>query len=87
MSKCLSCGNTTNFNVWCTLSKVLEVELDENDKVSSVAGEPEEEGLQDEEEYWVLDDDIEFAMVSCAWCGSRNVTTGISDIEGTKKPT
>ena len=85
MSKCLSCGNTTNFNVWCTLSKVLEVELDNDDKVQAVLGEPEEEELREEEEYWVLEDDIEFAMVSCAWCGSRNVITGLPGEKGTKK--
>ena len=73
MAKCLSCGNITNFNIWCTLSKVLEVELDGNEKISGVIGEPEDENLREEEDYWVLEDDLEFAMVSCAWCGSRNV--------------
>lgn len=73
MAKCLNCGNSTNFNIWCTISKVLEVELDDRERLKNVLGEPEEEELQDEEEYWFPDDDLELSMVSCAWCGSRNV--------------
>lgn len=73
MAKCLSCGNTTNFNVWCTISKVLEVELDGEERLRDVIGEPEDESLVSDEEYWVLGEDLEFALVSCAWCGSRNV--------------
>ena len=73
MAKCLSCGNTTNFNVWCKISRVLEVELDESEKVMAVIGEPEDEELQSQEEYFILDDDLELSMVGCAWCGSNNV--------------
>ena len=54
MAKCLDCGNTANFNVWCSVSKVLEVELDGQERLMNVIGEPEDETLQDEEEYWVL---------------------------------
>ena len=74
MAKCLNCENTTNFNVWCKVTKVLEVELDSDENIKTVIGEPEDEELQDEEEYWILDEAIELAMVSCAWCGSRNIT-------------
>ena len=73
MAKCLSCGNTTNFNVWCKVSKVLEVELDDAEKIRAVVGEPESEELQAQEEYWLLDDDMELSMVNCAWCQSTNV--------------
>ncbi|MDT8316836.1 MAG: hypothetical protein RQ824_02455 [bacterium] len=73
MAKCLSCGNTTNFNVWCKISRVLEVELDEFENVRAVIGEPEDEELQGQEEYFILDDDLELSMVSCAWCGSNNI--------------
>ena len=73
MAKCLSCENRTNFNVWCTVSKVLEVELDNEERLKDVIGEPEDDKFQDEEEYWVLGDDLEFSMVSCAWCGSGNI--------------
>ena len=73
MAKCLDCGNTANFNVWCSVSKVLEVELDTQERLTNVIGEPEDETLQDEEEYWVLGDDLEFSLVSCAWCGSKKI--------------
>lgn len=85
MAKCLNCNNTTNFNVWCKVSKILEIELDENERMKNVLGEPEEEMLRDEEDYWILEDDLEFAMVSCAWCGSRNVVTEKPIDELTKK--
>jgi len=75
MAKCLSCGNSSNFNVWCRITKVLEVELDEDENLRDVIGEPEDEEFQDQEEYWAIDDVLELAMVSCAWCGSRNVMT------------
>lgn len=82
MAKCLNCDNKTNFNVWCTVSKILEVEFDNNEKIKNIMGEPEEEELQDQEEYWVLNDDLEFAIISCAWCNSKNVQVDhpISDI-------
>lgn len=73
MAKCLNCGNTSNFNTWCTISKVLEIELDGEERLREVIGEPEDESLQNDEEFWVLGDDLEFALVSCAWCGSKNV--------------
>ncbi len=73
MAKCLNCGNTTNFNVWCTISKILEVELDEQERIKEVLGEPEDEELRNQEECWVAEDDLELAMVNCAWCGSTNV--------------
>ena len=73
MAKCLSCGNNRNFNVWCRVTKVLEVELDEEENVRDVIGEPEDEEFEGQEEYWAIDDVLELAMVSCAWCGSRNI--------------
>lgn len=85
MAKCLSCGNTTNFNIWCTISKILEVELDDQERIKDVIGEPEGEELQDEEECWVVEDDLEFAMVSCAWCGSKNILVEKSLTGTTKK--
>ncbi len=72
MAKCRSCGNTKNFNIWCQIKKILEVELDDNNQLISIVGEPEDENLS-EEEITVADNDIEFAMVSCAWCGSTDI--------------
>ncbi len=72
MAKCRNCGNTTNFNVWCNIKKILEVEIDENNNLMAVVGEPENYELR-EEEVSIVDDDLEFAMVSCAWCGSTDI--------------
>ena len=85
MAKCLSCGNTTNFNVWCNVSKVLEVELDSSERIKDVIGEPEDEELQDMEEYRVLEDDLEFAMVGCSWCGGKDVLVDKSYVNLLKK--
>lgn len=73
MAKCLKCGNTTNFNVWCTVSKVLEVEINEKEEMVAVMGEPEDSELKNSEEVWVMEDDLEFSLVGCAWCGSDQV--------------
>lgn len=72
MAKCRSCGNTTNFNVWCTIRKILEVELDSKNNLLNVVGEPEDESLQSEE-IMIADGDAQFAMVNCAWCGSEDI--------------
>lgn len=72
MAKCRQCGNTTNFNVWCNIKKILEVKLDENNNLYAVVGEPEDENLKGEE-ISIADDDIEFAIVNCAWCGSTDI--------------
>lgn len=72
MAKCRKCGNTTNFNVWCNIRKILEVELDENNNIYAVVGEPEDEALKGEE-ISVADGDLEFSMVNCAWCGSDDI--------------
>lgn len=85
MARCLGCGNTTNFNVWCSVSKVLEVELDSQEKLKDVIGEPEDDALKNDEEFWVLGDDLEFSMVSCAWCGSNKVMIEKSLPPGMKK--
>lgn len=54
------------------MRKILEVELDEKNNLVTVIGEPENENLR-EEEISIADGDIEFAMVSCAWCGSSDI--------------
>jgi hypothetical protein len=72
MAKCRQCGNTTNFNVWCNIRKILEVELDENNNLYAIVGEPVDEALKGEE-ISIVDGDIEFAIVSCAWCGSTDI--------------
>ncbi len=72
MAKCKRCGNTKNFNIWCQIKKILEVELDENNQLIAIVGEPEDEDLR-EEEIMVADNDIEFAIVNCAWCGSNDI--------------
>lgn len=72
MAKCKNCGNTTNFNVWCEIRKIMEVELDETNNLIGIVGEPENENLI-QEEIRIVDGDIEFAMVSCAWCGSTKI--------------
>jgi len=79
MAKCRQCGNTTNFNVWCNIRKILEVELDENNNLYAVVGEPEEEAFQSDE-VTICDNDIQFSMVNCAWCGSDDI-----DFEKEKK--
>ena len=73
MARCLRCGNTPRFNVWCSIHKVLEVELDENEEVVEVVGEPEDEALQQLEEIHLLEDDLAFSMVNCSVCGSQEV--------------
>lgn len=78
MAKCRVCGNTTNFNVWCNVKKILEVELDKDNNLTAVIGEPEDEALHSEE-ITIADGDVAFSMVSCAWCGSEDI-----DLEGEK---
>ena len=73
MAKCLSCGNTTHFNVWCSIQKVLEVEINEKEEVLEIAGEPEDASLHSLEEIELMEDDLAFSMVSCAWCGSKAI--------------
>jgi hypothetical protein len=73
MARCLRCGNTTRFNVWCSIQKVLEVELDEREEVVQIIGEPEDEYLQQLEDVELLEKDLAFSMVSCAVCGSGEV--------------
>ncbi|HEX16485.1 MAG: hypothetical protein DRG33_01240 [Deltaproteobacteria bacterium] len=73
MARCLRCGNTTRFNVWCSIQKVLEVELNEEEEVVEIIGEPEDEGLQQLEDIHLMEDDLAFSMVSCAVCGSREI--------------
>lgn len=73
MPTCRRCGNTSHFNVWCSIQKVLEVELEESGELMEIVGEPEDETLQNMEEIELMEDDLAFAMVSCAWCGSKDV--------------
>lgn len=76
VARCRNCGNRTNFNVWCNVKKILEVELDENNNLFVVVGEPEDQSLQSEE-ITIADGDVQFSMVNCAWCGSEDI-----DFEG-----
>ena len=73
MAKCLRCGNTSHFNMWCSIQKVLEVELDEHDGVKEIIGEPEDENLHGLEDVELMEADLNFSMVSCAWCGSKEI--------------
>jgi len=79
MARCLRCGNTTRFNVWCSIQKVLEVELDENEEVIAILGEPDDEGLQELEEIDLMEGDLVLSMVNCAVCGSREIELGEGD--------
>lgn len=73
MARCLKCGNTSRFNVWCSIQKVLEVELDEEEELMEVVGEPEDEYLQQLEDIRLMEGDLAFAMVNCAVCGSKEI--------------
>jgi hypothetical protein len=73
MAKCLRCGNTTRFNMWCSIQKVLEVEVNEKGELIEICGEPEDERLRGLEDIVLLDEDLTFGMVSCAWCGSKEI--------------
>jgi predicted nucleic-acid-binding Zn-ribbon protein len=73
MAKCLRCGNTSHFNLWCSIQKVLEVELDEHEGVVEIIGEPEDESLHGLEDVELLEADLNFSMVSCASCGSKEI--------------
>jgi hypothetical protein len=75
MAKCLMCGNKSNFNVWCSIQKVLEIELNESENLVAIIGEPEDEGLHGLEEIELMEDNLAFAMVSCACCGSKEIET------------
>lgn len=72
MAICRNCGNKVNFNVWCIVKRVLEVELDENNNLVAVVGEPEDERFQTEE-ISIAENDVEFSIVNCAWCGSEDI--------------
>ena len=76
MAKCLRCGNTAHFNMWCSIQKVLEVEINDKEEVIEICGEPEDENLRSLEDVHLVEDDFSFAMVSCAWCGSKEVAVG-----------
>jgi succinate dehydrogenase/fumarate reductase-like Fe-S protein len=73
MAKCLRCGNTFHFNMWCSIQKVLEVELNDHEEVVEVIGEPEDKTLQGLEDVELMEADLTFSMVSCAWCGSKAI--------------
>lgn len=72
MARCHRCGNSVSFNVWCTIRKVLVVDVDDDNNLVGIAGEPDDESLQSEE-IAVADGDLGFSIVSCAWCGSRDI--------------
>ena len=73
MAKCLRCGNTSHFNMWCSIQKVLEVELDDHEGVVEIMGEPEDENLHGLEDCELMEADLHFSMVSCASCGSKEI--------------
>ena len=73
MAKCIRCGNTAHFNMWCSIQKVLEVEVNEKDELIEIVGEPEDESLRGFEDIELMEGDLAFAMVSCAWCGSKDI--------------
>ncbi len=73
MARCLRCGNVSRFNVWCSIQKVLEVELDQQEALVDIIGEPEDEHLQQLEDIQLMEGDLAFAMVNCAVCGSRDI--------------
>ena len=74
MARCLRCGNTSRFNMWCSIQKVLEVEVNEKGELMEICGEPEDERLRGLEDIVLMEDDLSFAIVSCAWCGSKEIT-------------
>ena len=81
MARCLSCGNTTHFNMWCSIQKVLEVKINEQEELIEIAGEPEDASLHGLEEIEVMEGNPAFSMVSCAWCGSKAIAiNGKGDI-------
>ena len=43
MARCLRCGNTSRFNMWCSIQKVLKVEVNEKEELIEICGEPENE--------------------------------------------
>lgn len=73
MAKCLRCGNTFHFNMWCSIQKVLEVELDDHEEVIEIMGEPEDKSLHRLEDVELIDGDLTFSMVNCARCGSKEI--------------
>jgi hypothetical protein len=73
MAKCLRCGNTLHFNMWCSIQKVLEVELDGLEEVVEIIGEPKDKALHGLENVELMEGDLSFSMVSCAWCGSKAI--------------
>lgn len=81
MARCLKCGNTTHFNMWCSIQKVLEVKINEQEELIEIAGEPEDANLHGLEEVELMEGNPAFSMVSCAWCGSKAIAiNGKGDI-------
>jgi len=81
MARCLRCGNTTHFNMWCSIQKVLEVEINEQEELIEIAGEPEDATLNGLEEIELMEGNPAFSMVSCASCGSKAIAiNGNGDI-------
>lgn len=79
MARCLRCGNTSHFNAWCSIQKVLEVEFSEDEELTEIIGEPADENLHGLEEIELMENDLAFAMVSCASCGSREIAINGKD--------
>ena len=78
MARCLRCGNTSHFNMWCSIQKVLKVEVNEKEELIEICGEPENESLRGLQDIELMEGDLGFAMVSCAWCGSKEIAVHAS---------
>ena len=72
MARCLRCSNTSRIDMWCSIQKVLEWEVNEEEELIEICGEPEDESVVGLEDI-VLKEEPAFAMVSCAWCGSEAI--------------
>lgn len=79
MARCLRCGNTSRFNMWCSIQKVLEVEVNEKEELIEICGEPKDDSVRGLEDIVLLEEDMTFGMVSCAWCGSKEIALNSSE--------
>jgi hypothetical protein len=59
--------------MWCSIQKVLEVELNDHEEVVEIIGEPGDKTLHGLENIELMEPDLTFSMVSCAWCGSKAI--------------
>jgi type IV secretory pathway VirB9-like protein len=52
--------------MWCSIERVLDVELNDREEVVEIVGEPDDKTLQGLENIEVMESDLTFSMVSCA---------------------